>query len=150
MGGLRQKNEVMVTVPSHPRYLCVLREVAAKMGRIHGLDEEMVEQIKLAVDEACANVIKYAYRGNAGKKIVVRYNVDSERFAVVIEDTGIKADPLAIMGRKLEEVRPGGLGVHFIKRCFDVFEFDGRKKIGNRLRLVRYLRERNEDRDNGT
>jgi len=141
---------VVVTVPSHPKYLCIVREVTAKMGQMHGLGEEIVEQIRLAVDEACTNVIKYAYRGNADEQIVVRYRVDSERFEVVIEDTGIKADPLAIAGRKLEEVRPGGLGVHFIKRCFDVFEFDARKKIGNRLRLVRYLKERNEDRDNGT
>ena len=137
-------------MPSHPKYLCIVREVTAKMGQMHGLGEEIVEQIRLAVDEACTNVIKYAYRGNADEQIVVRYRVDSERFEVVIEDTGIKADPLAIAGRKLEEVRPGGLGVHFIKRCFDVFEFDARKKIGNRLRLVRYLKERNEDRDNGT
>ncbi len=137
-------------MPSDPRYLCVVRDVTAKMWQLHGLDEEMVEQIKLAVDEACTNVIKYAYKGDTGKEIVVRYKVDPERFEVIIEDTGIKADPVAITGRKLEDVRPGGLGVHFIKRCFDVFEFDGRKKIGNRLRLVRYLKERNEDRDNGT
>ena len=139
-----------VTVPSHPKYLSVVREVTARIGLMHDIGEETVEQIKLAVDEACANVIKYAYRGNADKWIVVRYKVDDERFEVVIEDSGIKADPGAIMGRKLEEVRPGGLGVHFIKRCFDVFEFEGKKKIGNRLRLVRYLKERNEDRDNGT
>ncbi len=150
MGGPEIKNAVVVTVPSDPKYLCVVREVTAKMGQMHGLGEEVIEQIRLAVDEACANVIKYAYGGNADKKIVVRYKVDRERFEVVIEDTGIKADPRAIMGRKLEEVRPGGLGVHLIKRCFDVFEFDGRKKTGNRLRLVRYLKERNEDRDNGT
>lgn len=117
---------------------------------MHDLGEEVVEEIKLAVDEACSNVIKYAYRGNADKRIVVRYKVDRGQFEVVIEDSGIKADPGVIRGRKLEEVRPGGLGVHLIKRCFDVFEFDEKKKNGNRLRLVRYLKERNEDRDNGT
>jgi anti-sigma regulatory factor (Ser/Thr protein kinase) len=137
-------------VPSHPKYLSVVREVTARMGLMHDIPEEEVEQIKLAVDEACANVIKYAYRGNADERIVVSYKVDDERFEVVIEDSGIKADPGAIMGRKLEDVRPGGLGVHFIKRCFDVFEFDGKKKNGNRLRLIRYLKERNEDRDNRT
>jgi anti-sigma regulatory factor (Ser/Thr protein kinase) len=141
---------VVVSVPSHPKYLCVVREVTARIGLMHDLGEEVVEEIKLAVDEACSNVIKYAYRGNADKRIVVRYKVDRGQFEVVIEDSGIKADPGVIRGRKLEEVRPGGLGVHLIKRCFDVFEFDEKKKNGNRLRLVRYLKERNEDRDNGT
>jgi len=141
---------VTVTVPSHPKYLCVVREVTARIGQINELDEALVEQIKLAVDEACSNVIKYAYRGNTDKRIVVRYKVDRERFEVVIEDSGVRSDPRVIKGRELGEVRPGGLGVHFIRRCFDVFEFDGAKKNGNRLRLVRYLKERNEDRDNGT
>ncbi len=141
---------VSLKVPSHPKYLSLIREVTAGVGLMHGLGQDVVEQIKLAVDEACANVIKYAYGGNAEERIVVRYRVDDERFEVVIEDSGIKADPMEIIGRKLEEVRPGGLGVHFIKRCFDVFEFDGKKKNGNRLRLVRYLKEKNEDRDNGT
>jgi serine/threonine-protein kinase RsbW len=140
---------VIVKVPSDPRYLCIVREVTAKVGQIHGISEDLVEQIKLAVDEACANVIKYAYGGNVHKRIVIRYKVRRGRFEVVIEDSGVKADPSVIAGRELEEVRPGGLGVHFIKRCFDIFEFDGKKKNGNRLRLVRYLREKNEDRDNG-
>ncbi len=137
-------------MPSDPRYLCVVREVTAKMWQLHGLGEEMVEQIRLAVDEACANVIKYAYRGDTEKRIVVRYKVSRGRFEVVIEDSGIKADARVIAGRKLEDVRPGGLGIHFIARCFDVFEFDGRKKNGNRLRLIKYLKERNEDRDSRT
>jgi serine/threonine-protein kinase RsbW len=140
---------VVVRVPSDPHYLCIVREVTAKVGQIHGIGEDLVEQIKLAVDEACANVIKYAYGGNVHKRIVVRYTVHRGRFEVVIEDSGVKADPEAIAGRALEEVRPGGLGVHLIKRCFDIFEFEGKKKKGNRLRLVRYLREKNEDRDNG-
>ena len=135
---------------SQPKNLCEDREVTARIGLMHDIAGETMEQIKLAVDEACANVLKYAYRGKADKLIVVRYKVDDERFEVIIEDSGIKADPGVIMGRRLEEVRPGGLGVHFIKRCFDVFEFDGKKKIGNRLRLVRYLKERDEDRHNGT
>ncbi len=140
---------MVVKIPSHPKYLCIVREVTAKVGHIHGIGEDLVEQLKLAVDEACANVIKYAYGGDARKRIVIRYKVDRGWFEVVIEDSGVKADPEAIMGRRLEEVRPGGLGVHFIKRCFDIFEFDGKKKNGNRLRLVRYLKEKDEDRYNG-
>lgn len=141
---------VSLKVPSHPKYLSLIREVTAGVGLMHGLGQDVVEQIKLAVDEACANVIKYAYRGDTEKRIVVRYKVSRGRFEVVIEDSGIKADARVIAGRKLEDVRPGGLGIHFIARCFDVFEFDGRKKNGNRLRLIKYLKERNEDRDSRT
>ena len=134
-------------VPSDPKYLSVVRDVTARIGHIDGLSDDVVEQIKLAVDEACANVIKHAYKGRTEMKITVKFKVGRGRFEVVIEDNGIKADPETVKGRSLEDVRPGGLGVHFIKRTFDVFEFDGKKKVGNRLKLVKYLKERYEDRD---
>ena len=56
--------------------------------------------------------------------------IDRKAFEVVIEDSGIKARPESIQGRSLEDVRPGGLGVHFIKRTFDVFDFDRREEEG--------------------
>jgi serine/threonine-protein kinase RsbW len=43
-------------------------------------------------------------------------------------------------GRNLEDVRPGGLGIHLINRVFDIFEFDEKKKKGNRLKLVKYIK----------
>ncbi len=138
----------MITVPSDPKYLSVIRSVTAAMAEIYGMADRVKEDVKLAVDEACSNVIKYAYRGDAGRKIVVKFFI-KKAFEVVIEDSGLKARPEFIEGRSLDDVRPGGLGVHFIRRTFDVFSFDQRKKRGNRLRLIRHRREKDEDRDRG-
>ena len=138
----------VITVPSDPKYLSVIRSVTAAMAEIYGMADRVKEDVKLAVDEACSNVIKYAYRGDAGQKIVVKFFI-KKAFEVVIEDSGIKAMPEFIEGRSLDDVRPGGLGVHFIRRTFDVFAFDQRKKKGNRLRLIRHRREKDEDRDRG-
>jgi serine/threonine-protein kinase RsbW len=59
-------------------------------------------------------------------------------FEVLIEDQGVKAQPESIEGRNLYDIRPGGLGVHLIKRAFDIVQFDQRKRKGNRLRLIRF------------
>lgn len=142
------RESAVITVPSSPRYLSVIRAVTATMADIYGMAERVREDVKLAVDEACSNVIKYAYKGDAGQKIVVKYFI-TKSFEVVIEDNGIKARPEYIEGRSLDDVRPGGLGVHFIKRTFDVFAFDPRKRNGNRLRLIKHRREEDEDRDRG-
>ena len=136
------KDSAVITIPSHPKYLCVVRSVTAKMGELYGMPVSEIEDIKLAVDEACSNVIKYACKGNTGLKISVRYKLKKRGFEVVIEDNGVKAKPEVVEGRSLDDVRPGGLGVHFIKRAFDVFAFDESKKKGNRLRLVKYRGER--------
>lgn len=133
------RNTIVITVPSHPKYLSVVRGVTAKVGQILGMDEELVEDIKLAVDEACSNVIKHAYKGDTSKKIVLKYKTDKNRFQVIIEDWGVRADIDSIKGRSLDDVRPGGLGVHLIKRIFDAVLFDEKKKKGNRLILVKEM-----------
>lgn len=133
------KDSVTVAIPSHPKYLSIVRSIAEKMCRICGMPDSATEDVKLAVDEACSNVIKHAYKGDTKNKIVVKFRTSRKGFEVVIEDSGLKADSAFIKGRDLDDVRPGGLGVHLIKRAFEVFEFDGRKKKGNRLVLRRQL-----------
>jgi serine/threonine-protein kinase RsbW len=137
-------------LPSHPKYLSVVRAVTVGIATMAGINDMETEYIKLAVDEACSNVIRHAYKGDTGKKFAVKFRTTEKDLEIVLEDNGIKADPVNIKGRDLDDVRPGGLGIHFIKRAFDISEFDKKKKNGNRLRLIRHLKERDEDRDNRT
>jgi len=132
------KNSAVLIIPSHPKFLSVLRGVTAAMGELFGMTAVEIEDVKLAVDEACSNVIKHAYGGDAGKRIIVKFSIAKDRFEVIMEDTGLKTHPEFIKGRSLEDVRPGGLGIHLIRRAFDVFAFDEKKKKGNRLTLIRH------------
>ena len=134
------KDYTVISIPSHPKYLSVIRSVTARFGELCGMSDSEIEDIKLAVDEACSNVIKHAYEGDTGKKIVVKFNIIKRGLRVIIEDNGIKANPECIEGRNLDDVRPGGLGIHLIKRAFDIFAFDEKKKKGNRLKLTRHVR----------
>jgi anti-sigma regulatory factor (Ser/Thr protein kinase) len=140
------KEFASITIPSSPKFLSLIRTVTSAMAEVYGMTDRTREHVKLAVDEACSNVIKHAYGGDTGQKIIVKYFLERS-FEVVIEDSGAKARPGSIAGRSLDDLRPGGLGVHFIKRTFDVFVFDQRKKKGNRLRLIRHRRKEDEDRD---
>src|SRR4030042_4282433 len=132
------KDSVVIKVRSDPKYLSLVRSVTAKVGEVDGLSESTTEDIKLAVDEACSNVIKHAYGGDTHKNILVKYRMTKKGFEVLIEDNGVKVQPESIEGRDLEDIRPGGLGVHLIKRAFDFCQFDQRKRRGNRLRLVSF------------
>ncbi|OGP63979.1 MAG: hypothetical protein A2169_12890 [Deltaproteobacteria bacterium RBG_13_47_9] len=134
------KDIVVIKVQSNPKYLSIVRGVTAKMGEIYGLSDSATEDVRLAVDEACSNVIKHAYEGDITQNIIVKFRMSRKGFEVLIEDRGLKAHPESMEGRDLNDIRPGGLGLHLIKRAFDIFTFDDRKKKGNRLRLVRFRR----------
>ncbi len=141
------KDVAVIKVHSDPRYLSVIRAVTAKVGELSGLPDRAIEDVKLAVDEACSNVIKHAYGGDPTRNILIRFRTTEEGFEVLIDDEGMKANPESVKGRSLDDVRPGGLGIHLIKRAFDFFGFDPRKKTGNRLRMVKYWKQEDEDRD---
>jgi anti-sigma regulatory factor (Ser/Thr protein kinase) len=56
-----------------------------------------------------------------------------------MSDRGPSIERAKLCMRELEEVKPGGLGLHFIKQSMDVVEFR-RARGANRLRLVKYMR----------
>jgi serine/threonine-protein kinase RsbW len=149
MGAARIKDEVAITVPSHPKYLSLVRAVTVMMGIQNKIEDTVIDHMEHAVDEACSNVIKHAYAGDPNKQIVVTLRISPEAFEVIIEDSGRKADVASIRGRGLDDIRPGGLGVHLIKRACDVVEFDEKKKRGNRLRLVKYLTVKHGNKNKG-
>ena len=57
---------------------------------------------------------------------------------IVLVDRGAAADRKNLCGRSLDDVRPGGLGLHFIQGGVDVMQYK-RQARKNRLRLVKYL-----------
>ena len=141
------KDSAVIKIPSHPKYLSVVRCVTAGMCDLQGMDASDAENVKLAVDEACTNVIKHAYEGDTNQSIVVKLKTAKNKLEVIIEDSGKKHPPF-VEGRDLDDIRPGGLGIHLIKRAFDTFKFDDTKKKGNRIRLIKKIKKmrgKNED-----
>ena len=57
---------------------------------------------------------------------------------IILCDRGPAVDLRKLRGRPIEEIRPGGLGLHFIRQAMDTVEFDRQGDI-NQLRLVKYL-----------
>lgn len=100
---------------------CQLAEVRAKVREFldsTALDESAAMLIVLALDEACTNVIRHAY-GNQCRPVRLEMSERSNRIRFVVRDYGRTCDPAKIRSRPLEEIRPGGLGVHIIKQAFD-------------------------------
>jgi anti-sigma regulatory factor (Ser/Thr protein kinase) len=101
------------------------------------LNEESIEQIVLAVDEACTNVIRHALDGET-KPVQLECHLQSQRLSIVLRDYGKPCDPKLVKGRALEDIRPGGLGVHIIQRVFDHVEY-APQPDGTRLTLEKRI-----------
>jgi anti-sigma regulatory factor (Ser/Thr protein kinase) len=126
---------VTLTVPSHPKYLYVVRSALYPVLLDAGFGRKESRRIILAVDEACSNIIKHAYGGDPTRTITVTMIDGSDRFTVRLRDYGMKADPAKIAPRDLEDVRPGGLGTHFMSAVFDSVTYDTNQGQGTLLTL---------------
>lgn len=134
-------------LPSNPDTLCVVRNALGPLAQMLGFSDAECRAVVLAVDEALTNIIRHAYQGRANEPIEISFRrihapQDGARgrgLEIVLEDRGIRVDGSKLCGRDLEDVRPGGLGLHFIKESMDAVEF--RRHWGrNQLRLVKFLR----------
>ncbi|MFH1799993.1 MAG: ATP-binding protein [Candidatus Omnitrophota bacterium] len=102
-----------------------------------GWEKKTTEEILLAVDEALTNIIRHAYQGGTGK-MTVSVMVADDRIEIVLEDRGKKFDPTQLPPPELPRLKPGGLGVHFIKTIMDQVIYDNQNRGGNRLRLIKH------------
>lgn len=118
----------------------------AELGRVRAalrgflspvMDEIHLEAVVLAIDEACANIIRHALSGDS-KPVKLTCNLVGGRLSVVLRDYGKPCDPAMIKGRNLDEIQPGGLGVHIINRVFDRVEYAPQFE-GTRLTLEKSL-----------
>ena len=129
--------EVSCTLTSHPKYLPLIRAVVQEGAALAGFDSEATQEILLAVTEAVANVIRHAYDNHTDKRIDFELSVEHDEFRLDIIDYGTFVDPGQIASRPLEDVRPGGLGVHLIKTTMDKVEYKKNEQGGTTLTLVK-------------
>ena len=130
---------------ANPDYLRVARTATRDVAQAIGLKDDEIEKITLAVVEALTNVIRHSYGGPCDKPIIIKLNkvsfpgVKKAGLEILIRDFGKQIDPENIKGRDLNEIEPGGVGVHIMHTTMDEVEFTRGEDCGMQLRMVKYL-----------
>jgi serine/threonine-protein kinase RsbW len=132
-----------INIESKTERLIVVRDFVSAAAREFGFGDEEISKIALAVDEACTNVIKHAYKFDPGKTITVTIKRGDGTFEVAIRDTGKRFNPEGVqtpdMKEYLSHFRRGGLGVYLMKTLMDKIEYDFEPGRPNEVRLIKYL-----------
>jgi anti-sigma regulatory factor (Ser/Thr protein kinase) len=123
------------TFSSDSRLLGPVRHLVKEKARSMKFAEKEVGRIELAVTEAIANIIKHTYKSETNHKIQIGIGVNGSELQIHLRDWGPKQDPSHFISRPLDEIRPGGLGVHYMKEIMDVVEFDHSLTYGNEVYL---------------
>lgn len=140
------KNKIQkfrLKIPSLTDNLQIIREFVIKVATKAGFNEETQEQIALAVDEACTNVIKHAHKYNSRKPIEILLYVDSKKIKIIISDKGSGFDVAKVedpdLKKYIKESRHSGLGIYLIKALMDDVKYAFNPGVKNKVEMVKYL-----------
>ena len=110
---------VELRFPAAVDRLSVIRDSVRAAARKCGFCTPAVDDIVLAVDEACQNVIVHSYKGMADGEIVLGIFRQPNAIRFKLRDFGPDVQPNQLVSRDLDDIRPGGLGIHFINQTMD-------------------------------
>jgi serine/threonine-protein kinase RsbW len=132
-------------IPSITENLQMIREFVLKIAAKTGFNEETQEQIALAVDEACTNVIKHAHHHDARRLMDIQIKTDTSKMIITITDKGRGFDITKLKDPDVEkyirESRHGGLGIYLIKTLMDEVDYEFNPGVKNQVQLTKYLQK---------
>lgn len=130
------------TFPARTESLALVRQLVRQTCQQAACGDEFSEAMVLAVNEACMNVIQHAYQFADGKEFSLRLLQDEGIFHAQVLDNGRPASLGDLRPRPLDELRPGGLGVRFMREVTDQLAYlDPPAGFSNLLQLSKRIAE---------
>ncbi|MGL5255557.1 MAG: ATP-binding protein [Proteocatella sp.] len=124
----KHENIIKMTLPTDPKLISVIRMTASSIANHIGFNIEEIEDVKIAVSEACTNVIKYSNVNNFN----LYFKSGEDYMEIQVEDTGTGCNPEEIKDPLLSgDERPcGGLGIYIMKTLMDEVEVNSKVEDG--------------------
>jgi anti-sigma regulatory factor (Ser/Thr protein kinase) len=134
---------VILDIPTDPAALFLVRFMVERLTQRLEFQQDQIDRMVLAVDEACTNIIRHAYGGSPNERIILTFIVEENQIELRIRDFGIPANPESFKPRDLSAVQPGGLGMHFIRSAMDQVRYESPPDGGTLLTMLKF-RDRRE------
>ena len=119
--------DVRLTLPASPENVRIVRHVLGTLAELFGMHPEIRHDLRLAVTEACTNVVRHAYREPGGRiEVIARPSADA--LEVIVADSGAGIGPST-------DVQGPGYGLGLITTLADRLEIDHAPGHGSRLQM---------------
>jgi anti-sigma regulatory factor (Ser/Thr protein kinase) len=133
-----------LSLPASPAWYGTIRNLITHLCRNCGVDDRNAGSISLAIDEAVSNIHRHGYHGSHDEMIEIKitgYRATSSspwKICICIEDLADQIELTKIKSREIDDIRPGGLGVHLIQSIMDTATWSHRDEGGMRLIMEKH------------
>jgi anti-sigma regulatory factor (Ser/Thr protein kinase) len=125
--GRRPDSAIRLTLPAHAKNVVLVRHVVAALAEGLDLPARLIEDVKLAVTEACTNVVRHAYAGSHGT-LDVAVEPGEDMLTVIVTDHGHGLRPNPVAGG-------AGLGLPLMGALAHALEIEQSPDRGARVRM---------------
>lgn len=140
------ENTIHLAFSSNPKFMKLLRQSIEFACIDMGLTD--FKPIVFAIDEACTNIIRHAYKMDFSQKIEICVQwTPKEKIDFFLCDFAEKVDLSQIKPRDLNEIRPGQMGVSIYHEVMDEVEWIQQNEVGNTLHFVKYFQSPSKKKD---
>jgi len=133
-----EKKDFLVRASSLKDVRSFSREVFEKFN----IQEDLREELVLAIAEAAQNIVKHAYKDfpDTEDRMAVSISCENNILEISFFDKGKPVEKSKVKHRAIDDVKPGGLGTFFIQQIMDSIQFqEGKEPWINHLVLTKNL-----------
>ncbi len=125
------------SIPGKPEYVGVVRLAVSSAANCAGFGMEAIEDIKVAVSEACTNVLKHGDREENCYEVECR--IEADKFIILVTDLCGGYDTEKYLEPCIDMPRESGLGIFIIRALMDEVNILSKLGEGTKIQMVKYL-----------
>ena len=114
---ISESKDFLVSTASLKEVRVFSRDVFEKIN----IPQDQKDELVLAIAEAAQNIVKHGYKGveETTDRMEIKISLKDGELEIGFFDKGKKVVPENVQHRKLDDIKPGGLGTFFIKQIMD-------------------------------
>ncbi|MDR2609912.1 MAG: ATP-binding protein [Clostridiales Family XIII bacterium] len=131
-------DHIKLVIPCKPEYVSTVRLMVSSVASRAGFNIEAIEDMKVAVSEACTNIINHSKLcGEDEYRVMCTRGTD--RMEILVEDDGVGFDAVGRPEVEQGKISESGLGIFIIKALMDEAEVLSEEGCGTRFLMAKYL-----------
>lgn len=126
---------IKMEISANPDFVSVIRLTTSGIANKIGFSIDDIEDMKVAVSEACTNAIKHS----SDDRFYITFNILDDGLNIEIKDNGVGCN-IDLLGKPdLENPKENGLGIFIIQTLMDEVSIESSDNKGTIIKMTKYL-----------
>jgi serine/threonine-protein kinase RsbW len=136
---MQEAHQIRLEIPSEAEYISIVRRAVEGIASRMRFAPSDVEDVKLAVGEACNNAVKHGCPSHHRPFITVICKVTSELLEVEVRNGLAGGEPCPSAVAVPDGSKEGGMGLYIMKKLMDEVDINWKNRTAS-IRMIKRIK----------